>query len=154
MPDKSIIFYGIKSDFFPIAHKLVEKMYEMGERILFLCDNEDELTFYNSKLWTAARLSFIPSGNKKTIPAEDAKFCYVWFSTEISFQNDPTCLLHNGLDISNLQDLEKFKKIVDIFNIDAIESAKNRARAYQEKGFSDQKLWIQTDASWKQENLI
>ena len=154
MPDKSVIFYGIKTEFFPIAYKLVEKMYEIGERVLFLCDNEDEVNFYNSKLWTAARLSFIPSGNKKTIPTEDAKFCSVWFSTEISFQNDPTCLLHNGLDISHFQDLEKFKKIVDIFSIEAIESAKNRSKIYQERGFSDQKFWIQSDGSWNQENLI
>ncbi len=153
MPDKSVVFYGIKSEFFPIAFKLIEKMYGIGERVLFLCDNEEEVDFYNSKLWTSARLSFIPSGNRKTIPVEDAEFCHIWFSTEITFQNNPAILIHNGLDISNFQNIEKFQKIIDIFNIEAIESAKTRSKTYSEKGYLNQKLWIQSDTSWTQGEL-
>ncbi len=150
MSSKSVVFYGIQTDFFPIAYKLVEKMYALCERVLFLCDNEEEVNFYNSKLWTTVQLSFIPSGNKRTILPEDALFCYVWFATEITFQNNPTCLLHNGLDIANLSGLNRFQKIVDIFNLDAKDSAKSRAQAYRENGFTDQKFWFQDSGCWKQ----
>ena len=154
MSENCVIFYGIETDFFSVAYKLIEKMYSMRERILFLCDNEDEVNFYNSKLWTSVQLSFIPSGNRSTISPGDAMFCYVWFSTEITFLNEPTCLLHNGLDISSIGAIEKFQKIVDIFGLDRINSAKERAKIYRGNGFSNQKFWTQSNGSWKQEDLL
>ena len=153
MSERSIVFYGIQTDFFPIAYKLIEKMYALGERVLFLCNNEDEVNFYNSKLWTSVQLSFIPSGNKRTILPEDAQFCYVWFATEITFLNTPTCLLHNGIDISNMSELERFQKIIDIFNLDAKSSAKSRAQVYLQNGFTDQKFWYHNAGTWTQGSL-
>ena len=153
MSGASVVFYGIQTDFFPVAYKLIEKMYSLYERILFLCDNDEEVRFYNSKLWTTAQLSFIPSGNKRTILPEDAVFCYVWFATEITFINNPTCLLHNGIDIVDISGLNRFQKIIDIFNIDAKESAKLRAQAYLKNGFTDQKFWFNDNGSWKQGSL-
>ena len=154
MSDKSVIFYGIETDFFPVAYKLIEKMYAMREKLLFLCDNENEVSFYNSKLWTSVQLSFIPSGNKSTIPLDDAKFCYIWFSTEITFLNDPTCLLHNGIDVSDIKSVEKFQKIIDVFNLNDINSAKVRATFYRGNGFFNQKFWTQSDGSWNQGDLL
>ena len=149
MSERSVVFYGIESEFLPIACKLIEKMYSVGERILFLCDNDEEVSFYNSKLWTFSRLAFIPSGNKQTIVADDVKFCHTWFSTDIVFHNDPSCLLHNGLDVANLNDIEKFQKVIDIFNLESIDSAKTRSKFYKEKNFNNQKVWIQSENSWK-----
>ncbi len=148
MSDKNLIFYSIETDFISIACKLIEKMYSIREKVLFLCDNEDEISFYNSKLWTFSRLGFIPSGNKKSLPIEDANFCQTWFSTDIVFYNSPTCLLHNGLDISDLNGMEKFNKVIDIFPKDSIESAKNRFERYKTLGFSNYKLWIQRNNNW------
>lgn len=149
MSERSVIFYGIESEFLPVACKLIDKMYFVGERVLFLCDNIEEISFYNSKLWTFSRLAFIPSGNKQTLSIEDAKFCHTWFSTDIVFHNDPNCLLHNGLDVSNLNGIEKFQKVIDIFNLESIDSTKERANLYKEKGFNNQKVWIQSENSWK-----
>jgi len=148
MPDKNLVFYSIENDFISIACKLIEKMYSIKERVLFLCDNEDEISFYNSKLWTFSRLGFIPSGNKRSLPIEDASFCQTWFSTDIVFYNSPSCLLHNGLDISNLREIEKFNKVIDIFPKDLIESAKNRFELYKNFGFNNYKLWIQSNNNW------
>ena len=153
MSGTSVVFYGIQTDFFPIAYKLVEKMYALGERILFLCDNEEEVSFYNSKLWTSVQLSFIPRGNKHTILPDDAKFCYVWFSTEITFLNNPTCLLHNGIDIGNMSELSRFQKIVDIFNMGTKDDAESRVQAYLKNGFIDQKFWFHDNGIWKQGSL-
>ena len=157
MSEKNVIFYGIHSEFFQVAYKIIEKMYatqtSVREQVLFLCDNEEEVNFYNSKLWSTVQLSFIPSGNKNTIPESDAIFCYVWFSTNMVFVNNPTCLIHNGIDMSNVGCLDKFCKIIDIFNIELIDNAKQRFQIYQQNGFLDAKLWIQTDNSWKQEQF-
>ena len=148
MPNKNLIFYSIETDFISIACKLIEKMYSIRENVLFLCDNEDEISFYNSKLWTFSRLGFIPSGNKKSLPIEDANFCQTWFSTDIVFYNSPVCLLHNGLDISNQNEIGKFEKIIDIFSKDLIELAKDRFNFYKSLGFSNYKLWKQCNNNW------
>ena len=136
MSGKNLIFYSI------------ETMYAIHENVLFLCDNEDEVSFYNSKLWTYSRLGFIPSGNKNSLPIEDAEFCHTWFSTDIAFANSPTCLLHNGLEVSGLPGVEKFNKVIDIFPKDLIEAAKDRFEKYKALEFSNYKLWKQNGVSW------
>jgi DNA polymerase IIIc chi subunit len=128
-------------------------MYSIREPILFLCDNEEEVDFYNSRLWTFSRLSFIPSGNKKALPIEDAKFCHVWFSTEIVFYNNPYCLLHNGIDITKFGDISSFNKVIDIFDLNLIDNAKARAAYYKNASFLEQKTWVQNDSSWKPAEL-
>jgi hypothetical protein len=73
----------------------------------------------------------------------------VWFSTKVEFCNAPTCLLHNGLDITRLDGIGKFDKVVDIFDIKLIEAAKARASFYAESSFGNSKVWLQEDRSWK-----
>ncbi|MBR1480004.1 MAG: DNA polymerase III subunit chi [Alphaproteobacteria bacterium] len=154
MSERSVTFYGIKSEFFPVAFKLVEKMYAIGEHVLFLCDNDDEVSLYSSKLWTFSRLSFIPSGNAHTLPVDDAKFCHTWFSTDIVFHNEPVCLLHNGLNIFDVRPpLERLRKVIDVFNLEFSPAAKIRAAAYQGEGFLEQKVWLQSDNGWTQGEL-
>jgi DNA polymerase IIIc chi subunit len=149
MPDKAVNFYGICSEFFPIAYRLIEKIYSKRDRLLFLCDNEEEVSFYNSRLWSHGRLSFIPSGNKKYVNSDDATFCYVWFATEIVFDNDPMCLLHNGLDLSQYDSVGRFDKIMDIFSLDLSNIAKDRSQYYHDNLFTDQKIWLQDGNTWK-----
>ncbi|MDR3224496.1 MAG: DNA polymerase III subunit chi [Holosporales bacterium] len=148
MQEKSVVFYCAKSDFFSTACRLIEKMYAMNERVLVLCSNDEEVDFYNSKLWTFSRLSFIPSGNRKSLPIEDAEFCHTWFSTDIDFYNKPINLLHNGLTISNIEKLKLFNCILDVFAANEIDQAKSRSRNYKDIGFDQQKFWVQTDSSW------
>lgn len=149
MSDKNLIFYCIESEFISIACKLIEKLYAIKENVLFLCDNEEEISFYNSKLWTYSRLGFIPSGNKKNLLIEDAKFCHTWFSTDIVFYNNPKCLLHNGIDLSSFPQTNSFSKIIDIFPPNLLEHAKNRIKLYKEFGFEDYKYWVQNENNWK-----
>lgn len=154
MSGKSVVFYGIETEFLQVALKLIEKMYESSEKCLFLCDNSEEVSFYDSKLWTYSKLNFIPHGNKNSLSIEDAKFCHTWLSTEIVFYNDPVCLLHNGLNISESQDISKFQKIIDIFNIDLKSDASIRSESYKKLGFSEIKFWTQKEGSWKSGDLL
>ncbi len=147
---KQVIFYETQSEFIGIAIKLIEKFYKTNEKVLFLCDSEDEVAFYNSKLWTFSKLQFIPSGNKNTTSRENAINCHTWFSTEIEFPNEPSVLMHNSLDLSNSHGIDRFDKIIDVVP----EGKKNRIHAasvfYRGLGFTEQKLWVQDGASWKQ----
>ncbi|MDR1609701.1 MAG: DNA polymerase III subunit chi [Holosporales bacterium] len=150
---RSTVFYGITSEFWQIACKVTEKMYDTGERMLFLCDNDDSVSFCSSKLWTFSKLAFIPSGSKRTVLTDDAKFCNVWVSTRVEFCNAPTCLLHNGLGVSRLADIDKFDKVIDIFDIELIEAAKVRASFYSAASFENSKIWLQEGGSWKPGSL-
>jgi DNA polymerase IIIc chi subunit len=150
---RSIIFYGVTAEFWQVACKVTEKMYDLGERVLFLCDGDDSVSFCNSKLWTFSKLAFIPSGSKSTVVADDAKFCSVWFSTKVEFCNAPTCLLHNGLDVSRVDGIDRFSKVVDIFDIGLIEAARARASFYSELSFDDPKVWLQEGGGWKAGSL-
>ena len=153
MQSKSVIFYGITSDFLNVALKLIEKLYENKEKTLFLCDNEEEVKFIDSKLWTYSKLSFIPHGSNYTIAKDRAKFCHTWVSMDIDLINDPVCLIHNGLQILD-EKINSFSKIIDIFNIDLINGAQERSKFYKDCGFMDQKFWKQVGTSWKSEELI
>ncbi|MDR2666783.1 MAG: DNA polymerase III subunit chi [Holosporales bacterium] len=153
MPNRSVVFYCIESEFWATAYRLVEKLYSAGERLLFLCDNDDEVSSYSSRLWTYSKLAFIPSGSRRIISASDAEFCYVWFSTTMEFYNTPTCLLHNGLDMTKFNTIERFCKIMDVFNVDLMAAARTRSEFYKKNGFRNQKLWIQVGQSWKSENI-
>ena len=153
MSGKSVVFYAIEEDFFTVAFKLLERLYSVNERVLFLCDSEEEVLFFNSKIWTCSRLSFIPHGDKSSMTLDEANYCHTWISTDIVFYNNPVCLLHNGLDLSKKNDIKKFQKIIDIFNIKELDSAKRRLNFYNDESFSDHKLWIQSGGTWKAGNI-
>ncbi|MDR0695336.1 MAG: DNA polymerase III subunit chi [Holosporales bacterium] len=153
MSEKSVTFYVVESEFWPVAYRAIEKMYAIGENALFLCDSDEEIGFYNAKLWTFSRLAFIPSGNKMTLPCEDAPFCHTWFATEIVYFNNPICLLHNGLDAVRSNDISKFHRVIDIFGPSAMQAANGRAEFYKRSGFHTQKVWIRKCNSWESGKL-
>lgn len=150
---KTVVFYGISSEFFSVALKLTEKLYENKENSLFLCKNKDEVQLYDSKLWTYSKLSFVPHGSQHSINEGMEKFCHTWFSTEVEFVNAPVCLIHNGLDVKN-DTIKSFEKIVDIFDTNLLADAKSRAAFYKDLGFSEQKCWEQIGSTWEQKELI
>ncbi|MDR3030783.1 MAG: DNA polymerase III subunit chi [Holosporales bacterium] len=154
MPNKSVIFYSISSEFSIFALKLIEKTYDTGENILFLCDNDDEVQFFDSRLWIYSRLSFIPHGSKFSLSNSDATFCQTWVSSEIEFVNAPQSLLHNGFDSLEYEKIRNFEKVIDVFDKKTIESAKKRAELYKDIGFASQKLWEQNGALWTAGSLL
>lgn len=153
MSSKSIVFYAISSSFQDVSFKLVEKILSLGEKVLFLCGSEEEVRFLDSKLWTFSKLSFIPHGSKFSATRETVPFCKVWFSTELDLTINPKNLIHNGIDVSSDASINFFQKIIDIFDKDKRSLAKSRSQNYRNVGFSDQKLWIQEENSWKSEIL-
>ena len=149
MPPKSVVFYAISSSFLDVSFKLIEKIYSLGEKALVLCDNEDEVRFFDSKLWTFSKLSFIPHGSRFSATQETLPFCKVWFSDKIDCLNEPENLIHNGLDISSETSLNRFQKIIDVFDKSQMAQAKDRFENYRKIGFADQKLWIQGEKVWE-----
>ncbi|MDR1289073.1 MAG: DNA polymerase III subunit chi [Holosporales bacterium] len=142
MPERSVAFYAIESDFLSVAVKSVEKMYTSGRRVLLLCDLEEEVKRFDSTLWTFSKVSFIPHGSRYSMKPEDAVFCDTWISTKMDLLNDPVCLIHNGLHIQR-NDLLRFSIVIDIFNRELLVEAKERSKSYRDAQFLQQKLWIQ-----------
>lgn len=147
--EKKVAFYSAESDFLSVSIKLIEKFFQMSQNVLVLCSNPDEASLFDAKLWTYSQLSFIPHGSKCSIPPEEIRFCKVWISVDVTFVNNPTCLIHNGRRIDN-SDISRFDVIVDIFDKKLINEAPTRNNIYKNFGFNDIKLWEQKDGSWVQ----
>jgi DNA polymerase IIIc chi subunit len=149
---KNAMFYGFETDFFSVAIRLIEKLYSSNERVLVICETEDEVSFLNSKLWTYSQLSFIPHGCKHSLTLEEAKFCHTWISTELTFINTPISLINNGLNIKD-NNISRFNKVIDIFNKELIDAVKSRVQYYISAGFINIKFWIQSNGTWEAVDL-
>jgi DNA polymerase IIIc chi subunit len=138
----------ISGDFLSIAIKICEKLYAFGENALLLFDNDNDLKEADSKLWTYSKLSFLPHGSRFSISIDDASYCNVWLSTSVEFLNNPKCLIHNGL--SNMSSITRnFEKIIDIFDVDQENLAKERSSLYKTFGFDREKIWKFDNNEWK-----
>ncbi len=151
---KKLIIYRSESNFIDVAVKVIEKLYNDNENVLFLCLTEEEVKAYNQKLWTYSQLSFIPSGNIYDMHIEDAVYCHTWFSTNIVFDNHPVVLLHNGINIDIYPDIDKFNKIIDIAIKSKNQDISDIIKKYKTAGFNDQKVWIQRGKTWEQGEAI
>jgi DNA polymerase IIIc chi subunit len=141
-------FYLISGNFLGVVIKICEKLYVLGENALLLFDNDDDLKEADSKLWTYSKSSFLPHGSKFSISIDDANYCNVWLSTSIEFLNNPKYLIHNGL--SNISSTAKnFEKLIDIFNANQENLAKERSSFYKTLGFNSEKIWKFDNKEWE-----
>lgn len=149
MSERTVTFYLSETDFLSIGIKLCEKLYESGEKVLYLTSSSEETKFTDSKLWTFSKLSFIPHGSKYSVLTENIPFCKIWISENIETVNDPSCIIHSGIDLQNICLLKSFQKIIDISSINDKKSIPERSNAYKKIGFDNQKLWIQCKGAWQ-----
>ena len=141
-----VIFYCINGDWADFVAKICEQLYSSNERVLVLCDSDEEVAFLDTKLWTFSKLSFIPHGSKNSISINDGKFCSIWLSCEIDMYNEPTCLMHNNLIIKK-EKLANFTTIIDVVN--HIDIAKSKKQFYKECGIDNIKCWERSENTWK-----
>lgn len=76
--------------------KLLEKVIEKGNRVLFLCNDEEELDYFDKALWTYEQLSFLMHGSKKT---QSIKSIIKEIPIYLSFDMDDIALNPNGANI-------------------------------------------------------
>ena len=148
MEQKEIIFYIHSSEPMSINLKLIDKLYTNKENVLFLCENEEEMKKFDLKLWSYAKTSFIPHCSTCSLDENIIPYCHTLISTEIRFDNHPTCLMHNGLNIEQHENISKFSKIIDVLHQDF--GKKERAVFYHQLGFEQQKSWLRTNnGAWE-----
>ena len=147
---QKVIFYCINDDWTNFVPKLCEQLYSDNERVLLLCDDDEEVSFLDSKLWTFSKLSFIPHGSKFSISSTDGEHCAVWIASTPVYYNAPNCLVHNGLTLSN-DVLNNFVTIVDIFHESKFSEATERKKQYT--NITNIKCWKNTNDGWKNVDL-
>lgn len=130
--------------------KIIEKSYETNKRCLLLCNNEEEVDLFDSKLWTYSKLSFIPHGSKNSVSINNAIYCNTWISDELVYVNNPDYLINLGCIANNIQ--HNFTKIIDITcnledSLDIIKSKYNVS-------FNKCTMWIQSNNKWIKSNGI
>lgn len=143
-----LIIYKVQNDYTNIVCKIIEKAYEQNKKCLLLCNNEEEVELFDSKLWTYSKLSFIPHGSKYTISNNDAIYCNTWISDDLTYINNPNYLINLGGILHNIQ--YNLEKIIDITcnnddNLDEIKSKYN-------VNFSKCTVWTQSNNKWIKSN--
>ena len=147
---QKVVFYCINSEWSSFVLKLCEQLYNDNERVLLLCDDDEEISFLDEKLWTFSKLSFIPHGSKLSIPVDDGKHCAIWLSSTLVYYNSPTCLIHNGKTIPS-EDLANFATIIDIFYENKFSEAVTRKTQYNQ--CQNIKCWKNTNNGWESVNI-
>ena len=128
--------------------KIIEKAYEQNKRCLLLCNSEEEVELFDSKLWTYSKLSFIPHGSKYLISNDDAIHCNTWISDDLTYINNPNYLINLGCILHNIQ--YNLEKVIDItYNKeDSLDEIKSKYNI----NFNKCTVWIQSNNKWIKSN--
>ena len=146
MPESKLVFYSVLKDPYGIICKIIEKAFINNKYCLLLCSTKDEVEFFDAKLWSYSKLSFIPHGSKYSIGKDYVAYCYTWISEDLCYDNKPNYLIHLGLSIPTTC-LKNFEKIIDVFDNNNIDKAKVRYQSFQIKDYT---LWIQMQNGWQE----
>ena len=150
--NSELVIYRLQGEYSNIVCKIIEKSYDLNKRCLLLCNDEEEVKLFDSKLWTYSKLSFIPHGSKYSLSTEEAMYCNTWISEELVYINNPDYLINLGCAINNnivsrcLCIDYNFTKIIEINcnENDSIDTIKSKYNV----NFNNCTLWIQSNNKW------
>ncbi len=142
-----INIYLVLSPVEKIIPRLLEKVYEAGERCLFHVPSEEEAEEWNKLLWTYTQKSFLPHGTTKDVYPERHP---IWISSKMQNINNSSVFL----TMEALKDIPAthFTKIIYVLCIhtqDGITLAQQHIKEYTNKKLN-LKIWRQTpDSKWQ-----
>ena len=142
-----VVIYKVSDNYQNIVCQVIEKSYKLNKKCLLLCNNAEEIAFFDSKLWTYSKLSFIPHGSKYSMNTNDAVYCNVWISDALIYINNPNYLIVLGNLLKNdIPDNFAFEKIIFIsYNeTDSLNSIRNK--------YKQCTIWKQSNNKWVQSN--
>lgn len=149
-----VVIYIVSDNYQSIVCQVVEKAYKLNKKCLLLCNNAEEISFFDSKLWTYSKLSFIPHGSKCSININDAIYCNTWISDALIYVNNPDYviilgdLLRNDItcNFNHRMCTNSFEKIIFIsYNeTDKLNSIRNKYKRCT--------IWKQSNNKWIQSN--
>lgn len=79
-----------------VLPRLLEKVYDRGDRALILADTPEKVSLLNMALWTYSTKTFLPHGTREDgVPSEHP----IWITDNLEDHNDPQVLAFvNPLD--------------------------------------------------------
>lgn len=105
-----VIYELVRTDLIKILPKLLEKIYEQGQRSVIHARYPEQVDLLNQSLWTYSSASFLPHGSVQDGHAEDQPF---WLTCTLENPNQAT--LYLSLDEPRLQVPSPAQKSVFVF---------------------------------------
>ncbi len=110
---------------------LLEKVLSAGHKIVLRCENEKRIQQLNDALWTYSATSFLPHNL-----IEQGKMCETPIALTTATENPNSANILITVSGANAQDMEKYDRVLDIFEGSDIQrnSARKRWSEYKKQG--------------------
>lgn len=136
-------FYHLQKQTLDQALPLIlERVYQTKKNAVVRFSDAKEVTRMDDVLWTYKKHSFLPHGSTKTGHANDQP---IWLTHQSENPNDASTLILTQNVIE--QDLSVYDlccEMLDGHDNQAVQDARARWKAYQEKGY-DITYWFQSE---------
>lgn len=135
-----------------VLPSLLLKAYEQGKRVVVKLHDEKEVGALDTHLWTYNLNSFLPHGSAKTIKEDDEVSAQpIWLTCEDENPNNADVLIiAHGASSEMHGDFDLCCEMLDGHDEQAVSGARERWKAYKEKGF-DVTYWQQDEqGGWSQ----
>jgi DNA polymerase-3 subunit chi len=138
-----IRFYHLqKQSLDRVLPQILEKAFGFNHRVVVRMENEKEVDRMNGLLWTYKPDAFLPHGAKKDGQAERQP---IWLTDKDENPNKAgTLVLTQGTMSENIADYDLCCEMLDGRDDNAVKSARQRWKEYQDKGY-DVTYWFQED---------
>jgi DNA polymerase-3 subunit chi len=129
-----------------VLPSLLSKAYEQGKRVVVKLRDKKEVSALDTYLWTFNVNSFLPHGSAKTIKDDDVVPVQpIWLTDKDENPNGADVLIiAQGASSGMHGEFSLCCEMLDGHDEQAVSSARERWRAYKEKGF-DVTYWQQDE---------
>jgi DNA polymerase-3 subunit chi len=142
-----ISFYHLTSSTIEKAlPKLVEKIYDLGNRLVIFFDNENAMKAMDDVLWSYSTKSFLGHATCFDPLAEEQ---LIYLTTKSENPNKATIMIKIGKAIPD--NIDDFKKFIDIFsgsNESDLLSARSRYKEFKNKNYQVSYFKQSPEGSW------
>ena len=122
--------------------KLLEKVVELGHRVVLVAGSDERVDALNDLLWTYEERSWLPHGTAKTGSAPEQP---VWLTVDDENPNGATYLfLTDGATSRRAGDYARVFELFDGRDDEAVAAARERWRIYKDAGH-DLSYWKQDE---------
>ncbi len=119
-----------------VLPSLLSKAYEQGKRVVVKMQDEKEVAALDTHLWAFSQNSFLPHGSAKDIKAEDIAKQPIWLTSADENPNEADVLIiAHGAASEMHGDFDLCCEMLDGHDKRAVAAARERWKAYKEKGF-------------------
>lgn len=142
-------FYHVMSgNLVPSVVRLLEKIYNTGEKSIFFSPLEDRVKIVDKTLWTFSKSSFVPHGDKEFGFADQQS---VYMASEIENPNQATVLvMTDGFDYKSWN--RDFEKVIFVFEDDASAEEAQGMLADLKNQQENVNYWRQSQKGWDKLN--